>query len=106
LFLEHKFELHNEKKNKKPNVTKTLQPITLEVSSTSEEELSEEEVSEENEEESEKEDRQESSDNDEEYIEEEVVNEKNESIQHNDNIDLRTELKRRRALRLNMVIKK
>jgi len=102
------------KKNKiKPNITKALQTDTLEVSSTSEEELSEEEVSEENEE-NEK-DGQESSNSDEEYIEEEedeeeiqemqqeVVDDKTKSIKHNDNVDLRTELKRRRALRLNMI---
>lgn len=86
----------------------------MEVSSSSEEELSEEEVSEESvEEESEKEDGQESSgDSSEEYIEDEedeipsmtlLVDDKKESIQCSDTIDLRTELKRRRALRLNMV---
>lgn len=93
----------------------------VEVSSTSEEELSEEEISEEEvseesvDEESEKEDGQDSSDSCEEYIEEEEeeeieelpqgVNDKKESLQHNDTVDLRTELKRRRALRLNMVNK-
>lgn len=34
-----------------------------------------------------------------------IVNNKKKSIQRNDTIDLRTELKRRQALRLNMVIK-
>lgn len=87
----------------------------MEVSSSSEEELSEEEVSEECvDEESEKEDGQESSGSSGEYIEDEedeipamqhVVDDKKESIQHNETVDLRTELKRRRALRLNMVNK-
>jgi len=123
LFLDHKCKLHNENKiDKKPNITKVLQPDTLEVSSTSEEELSEvseeeevEEEEEEEEEESEKEDGQDSSDSGQEYINEEeeeeeeeiqqeLIDNKKESIQHNDNVDLRTELKRRRALRLNMVI--
>lgn len=86
----------------------------------SEEEVTEEEVSEENiDEESEKEDGQDSSDCSDEYIEEEEeeeeeeieelqqkVDNKKESLQHNDTVDLRTELKRRRALRLNMVNKK
>lgn len=98
--------------------TLELESETLEVSSASEEEseLSEEELSVENEEdESEKEDEQKSSNSDEEYIEEEDEEEedgiqdvqqidvKKETIQHNDFVDLRTELKRRRALRLNMV---
>lgn len=34
-----------------------------------------------------------------------IVNNKKTSIQRNDTVDLRTELKRRQALRLNMVIK-
>jgi len=100
-----------------------LHSEAVEVSSTSEEELSdeevlEEEVSEENvDEESEKEYGQNSSDSCEEYIEEEDddededeieehqqgVDDKKESLQCNDTVDLRTELKRRRALRLNMV---
>lgn len=107
--------------------TKTLLSETLEVSSASEEELSEEEDEEEEEEifeenedeESEKEDGQESSDSVEEYIDEEedetndeeevtqevhqIVNNKKKSIQRNDTVDLRTELKRRQALRLNMI---
>lgn len=111
----------------KPNttVTKVLQSEAVEVSSTSEEDLSEEEVSEEEvseenvDEESEKEDGQNSSDSCEEYIEEEEeeeedddieehqqgVDDKKESLQRDDTVDLRTELKRRRALRLNMVQK-
>lgn len=103
-----------------------LHSEAVEVSSTSEEELSDEEVSEEEvseenvDEESEKEDGQNSSDSCEEYIEEEDndndddnedeieehqqgVDDKKESLQCNDTVDLRTELKRRRALRLNMV---
>lgn len=118
-FLEEKID-HLDEKEIKTNVIKTkiIQPETLEVSSSSEEEL-EEEVVEDNEEEvSDKEDGQEFSDSVEEYIEEEedeeeeedsqgmqeVIDDDNkESIKHNDNVDLRTELKRRRALRLNMV---
>ncbi|XP_022179342.1 serine/arginine repetitive matrix protein 1-like isoform X3 [Myzus persicae] len=104
-------------------VTKVLHSEAVEVSSTSEEELSEQEVSEEEvseenvDEESEKEDGQDSSDSCEEYIEEEEeeeeeeeidehqqgVDDKKESLQCNDTVDLRTELKRRRALRLNMI---
>lgn len=34
-----------------------------------------------------------------------IVNNKKKPIQRNDTVDLRTELKRRQALRLNMVIK-
>lgn len=116
LFLEDKFEQHTEKKkNSNTIITQVLESESFEVSSTSEEELTEvEEVSEENEnDESEKEDGSiESSCED--YIEEEeeeeelqeiqhVVDDKIEPIQHNDTADLRTELKRRRALRLNMV---
>jgi len=102
-----------------------LQSEAVEVSSASEEELSDEEISEEEiseenvDEESEKEDGQNSSDSCEEYTEEEEeeenddeeeieehqqgVDDKKESLQCNDTVDLRTELKRRRALRLNMV---
>ncbi|CAI6343226.1 unnamed protein product [Macrosiphum euphorbiae] len=116
------FDKHNEN-IAKPNstVTKVLHSEAVEVSSTSEEELSEEEVSEEEvseenvDEESEKEDGQNSSDSCEEYIEEEEeeeeeiednqqgVDDQKESLQRNDTVDLRTELKRRRALRLNMI---
>jgi len=117
------FDKHNEN-IAKPNstVTKVLHSEAVEVSSTSEEELSEEEVSEEEvseenvDEESEKENGQNSSDSCEEYIEEEEeeeeiednqqeVDDQKESLQRNDTVDLRTELKRRRALRLNMVKK-
>lgn len=104
---------NNEKKNKTiTNIPKTLQPETMEVSSSSEEEISEEVSEESEDEESEKEDGQESSGSSEEYIEDEedeiptmpqLVDDKKESIQCNDTVDLRTELKRRRALRLNMV---
>jgi hypothetical protein len=86
---------------------------TLEVSSASEEESepSVEEMSEENEEdESDKEIGQKSSDDYEEYIEEDEgiqerqqIDDEKVTIQHNDLVDLRTELKRRRALRLNTV---
>lgn len=125
-FLADKFDQHVENIPKSnTTVTKVLHSEAVEVSSTSEEELSEEEISEEEvseenvDEESEKEDGQDSSDSCEEYIEEEEdeeeeeeleelpqgVNDKKESLQHNDTVDLRTELKRRRALRLNMVNK-
>lgn len=115
LFSDDTFNQHNEKKTKfNTNVTKVLDS-ELEVCNISEEELTEEEVvSEENEDnESEKEDEQDSNvTSDDEYIEEEddeiqdiqqMVDDKIEPIQHNDTADLRTELKRRRALRLNMV---
>lgn len=77
------------------------------MSSTSEGEVYEEHEDEE----CENEDKQELSESSEEYVEEEeeevqgvpeVINDK-ESIQQNNTVDLRTELKRRRALRLNMV---
>uniref|UniRef100_A0A2S2NVM6 Uncharacterized protein n=1 Tax=Schizaphis graminum TaxID=13262 RepID=A0A2S2NVM6_SCHGA len=113
-----KFDQHTKNIPKSnTTVTKVLHSEAVEVSSASEEELSEEEVSEEEvseenvDEESEKEDGQDSSDSCEEYIEEEEeiaelqpeVDDKKESLQHNDTVDLRTELKRRRALRLNMI---
>lgn len=122
-----KFDQHAENIPKSnTTVTKVLHSEAVEVSSASEEELSEEEISEEEvseenvDEESEKEDGQDSSDSCGEYIEEEEeeekeeeeeeieelsqgVNDKEESLQHNDTVDLRTELKRRRALRLNMI---
>ncbi|KAL5239592.1 hypothetical protein ACI65C_007002 [Semiaphis heraclei] len=123
--------IENISKSSNTTVTNMLHSEAVEVSSTSEEELSDEEVSEEEvseenvDEESEKEDGQNSSDSCEEYIEEEVeeeedndndddnedeieehqqgVDDKKESLQCNDTVDLRTELKRRRALRLNMI---
>ncbi|XP_025192497.1 serine/arginine repetitive matrix protein 1-like isoform X2 [Melanaphis sacchari] len=113
-----KFDQHVENIPKSnTTVTKVLHSEAVEVSSTSEEELSEEEISEEEvseenvDEESEKEDGQDSSDSCEEFIEEEEeieelsqeIDDKKESLQHNDTVDLRTELKRRRALRLNMI---
>ncbi|KAL4097809.1 hypothetical protein QTP88_022521 [Uroleucon formosanum] len=115
------FDKHSEN-IAKPNstITNVLHSEAVEVSSSSEEDLSEEEVSEEEvseenlDEESEKEDGQNSSDSCEEYIEEEEEEEEmeehqqevdvqKESLQRNDTVDLRTELKRRRALRLNMI---
>lgn len=108
MFSVDKFDEHNEKPIKTNiNITKVLQSETLEVSSTSEEEISEEEESEENEEddESEKEDGQESKESSDECIEEEE-----EEIQGIHQIiddkkdDLRTEIKRRRALRLNNMV--
>ncbi|XP_025411934.1 serine/arginine repetitive matrix protein 1-like isoform X2 [Sipha flava] len=114
---EGRLNCHKEKKNK----TMVVESETLEVSSASgeESESSVEEMSEENEEDgSEKEAGQKSSDGDEEYIEEEdededeedegiqerqQIDDKKVTIQHNDLVDLRTELKRRRALRLNTI---
>lgn len=123
-FLVDNFDKHSEN-IAKPNstITNVLHSEAVEVSSSSEEDLSEEEVSEEEvseenlDEESEKEDGQNSSDSCEEYIEEEEEEEEmeehqqevdvqKESLQRNDTVDLRTELKRRRALRLNMVKRK
>ncbi|VVC45490.1 Hypothetical protein CINCED_3A007814 [Cinara cedri] len=106
---DNNFDQHKENQIKaNSSATKVVQSETLEVSSTSEGETSEEN----DEEESENEDRQELSESSEEYIEEEEEEEvqgiqeevdDKESIQRNNTDDLRTELKRRRALRLNMI---